>query len=234
MAAHQISHADDIFYGNSDFAAGIGYWGRDGFKITPPFRHTWTNVTTANTTGAMTATTFAAAGAVTFDSNVSGGVVTFDVPRNATFNTTTGVNLTAKTLSLAGTDLYGVAMSEHIIGPNGSLSPGVGVKAFKTLTSGSVSSSISAAVSIGFGTKLGLPFAITGKRDVLAFYTDDTLEISSTFVGAVTTSPATVSTGDVRGTVDPTTAPNGTRDFTIHFVALDVDTKTNLYGVTQA
>lgn len=237
MTAHQISNADEIFYGRSGYAPGIGYWGRDGMKMTGYFRYNWGNVAplTADTAYAMTAQTFTAAGAVTFDTHATGGVVTFDVARNVTFNTTTGVNLTGKTLSIAGTDLYGAVLSEHIIGPNGSLSPGVGSKMFKTLTSASVSSSISVGVSIGMGTKLGLPFAYTGKRDVLAFYVDDTADLSSaTFTGAVTTDPATVSTGDVRGSVTPSVVPNGSRKYTITFAPIDVDTRTDLYGVAQA
>jgi hypothetical protein len=54
-----------------------------------------------------------------------------------------------------------------------------------------------------------------------------------TSVVADTTDPATTTTGDVRGTVDFTTASNGTRRFTVMMIRPSDKSNTGLFGVTQ-
>jgi hypothetical protein len=54
-------------------------------------------------------------------------------------------------------------------------------------------------------------------------------------VAADTTSPATTTTGDVRGTIAASTAPNGAHTYAINYVIADrtggSDHKTGAYGV---
>lgn len=237
MPKHQISHAEELYFGNSDYTPGISYWDRDGMQITPPMRYNWGGIrpATADVDAVSQAKSYSIGGALTFNGSwVTNGIATFDVPRNITINTTGISGGSTMTYSFLGTDLYGAYVSEWIMGPNSSLSAGIGLKAFKTVISGSVPQTMSIPVSIGFGSKLGLPFTVTDKRDVLNFIANSTVELSTaTVTGADTTSPATATTGDPRGTVTPNTAANSTTTYTIWFAAINFDTKVNLYGVDQ-
>jgi hypothetical protein len=239
---HQLSHAYQLFHGNAEYGPGISVFGRDGFPWTPHVRWRFQARTdpfgaavapqAKSTNSVKTAATISTTGAITFSGSlVSGGVATFDVPRNITINTTeSGV---PGTISFTGTDYYGAILSEKILGPNGSLSPGNGLKAFKTVTAGTLETAMTYSISIGHGDTLGLPFCLEGAYDVLSVYVDSTASTTST-ITAADTNTATASTGDVRGTILPSTAPNGVRKFTIVFTCKDRDTKINIYGKDQA
>lgn len=130
-----------------------------------------------------------------------------DCPRNVSL-TAAGAN--AQTALVVGYDQYGQRMTEAFAAP--STSTVQGNKAFKEILSITFAATPGSNVSAGFGDKLGLPVCI---RDV-AYVGDvkwaQTLAADAgTFVAAVTTSPATSSTGDVRGTYTPSSASNGTR-----------------------
>jgi hypothetical protein len=183
-------------------------------------------VDTINTTGAGT---ISATGSL-----VSGGVATFDVPRNVSILATG--SMTGFTYTVNGTDQYGETMSETIIGPTGSAAARAGVKAFKTVTSITTTGSNGQAISVGTGTKLGLPYRIADAGKVLGMAVDGVQETALTIVaGYLTTSNAsTATTADVRGTVAPNTAPNGTKRFSLQFIVGDADTKAGLYGLDQA
>lgn len=238
---HQLSHAYQLFQGNAEYAPGISIFGRDGFPFTPYIR--WRFAAASDPFGAaiapqalssnavMTSITLSAAGALTFNGSVvTGGIAVFDVPRNITI-ATSGSGAVA-TFTFTGTDYYGAALTELIVGPPGSLSPSSGLKAFKRVTAGTVQNSAAGAITIGFGDKLGLPFCLEGAWDVLGVFVDGTQSTTSTIVAA-DTATATSTTGDVRGTVLPSTAPNGSRKFTVVFTCKDKDTKSNIYGKDQ-
>lgn len=238
MAKHQISHADELFFGNSDYAPGVGYWERDGQQITPPMRYNWGGVrpVVADVDAVSAARSYTQGGAITINGSwTTNGVASFDVPRNITINMAGGSSGgSTMTYSFLGTDMYGALMTEFIFGPNSSLSAGIGLKAFKTVLSGSVPQTMSIPVSVGFGTKMGLPFTITDRRDVLKFSANSTDELTTaTIAGADTTSTATATTGDTRGTIIPNTTANSATTYTVWFAAINFDTKINLYGVDQ-
>lgn len=238
---HQLSHAYQLFQGNAEYSPGISIFGRDGFPFTPYIR--WRFQARTDPFGAavapqakssnavMTAATMSVLGAITFNGSVvSGGVATFDVPRNITINTTgSGV---PGTIAFTGTDYYGATLIEKILGPNGSLSPGNGLKAFKTVTAGTLEGSMTYPISIGFGDTLGVPFCLEGAWDVLSVYINSTASTTST-ITAADTATATATTGDVRGTILPSTACDGSRKYTVVFTCKDRDTKTNIYGKDQ-
>lgn len=241
MAKHNISYASDLFYGSGgSWPPGVGHFERQGQKITPPVRWNFDNIApaAADNDAIARSQSLTGSGTITLDgSYVSGGIATLDVPRNVVITRATGSGTSKLTFIAAGKDYYGESLTEKIIGPGGTASAGTGLKAFATVSSitcPTVTTLTGDTIRVGFGTALGVPFAYTGKRDVLAFYTDDTDDIaSSTFTGA-DTATATASTGDVRGTVSPNTAPNGSRKYTLWFAAIGVDTRNDLYGVAQA
>jgi hypothetical protein len=160
-----------------------------------------------------------------------------DTPRciTATVATTdqSGVNLT-----FYGYDLYGQPMTETIAGPNANTV--AGRKAFKTVTRVAASAAVATnGISIGFNDKLGLPFRVSDVCYIQSVKWATTLaDDAGTAVAADATSPATVSTTDVRGCYTPSSAANGTRRLvmTIALPALAAGpnaTRIGAFGVTQ-
>ena len=151
----------------------------------------------------------------------SGGVATFDVPRNvvAAWTGTAVVTIT-------GTDRYGRTMVES----SASGTSLAGKKAFKTVTSVSFSADVTGA-TVGSGDVLGLPFRVNA-NGVVAARANGAID-AGTFVAAVTTEPATATTGDVMGTFDPAVALNGTNTVGLLVVITDNSTMEGAYGVAN-
>lgn len=161
------------------------------------------------------------------------GVATIPTPRNIVAAWTTTAVMT-----VTGTDFYGQPQTEQ----SASGTSHTGKKAFATITAVTFSTAVTAA-TVGTGVKLGLAYRVdaNGMLDAL---TDNLPDVTYTFVAADTTSPATATTGDVRGTIAGSTAPNGTHFYAVNYRiadrtggAPDAGTgfkKTGAYGVTPA
>ena len=157
----------------------------------------------------------------------SGGTVTLDVPRNVVVD---AAGDATAVLTIYGTDAYGISMSEAIT-LNGTTAV-AGKKAFKTITR--VAASAAATdFFVGTGDVFGLPFRADSRNYCLTAW-NGAFVTTGTFVAAVTTSPATTTTGDVRGTFAPADAADGSKQLTVWMFIEDDDTQTGLYGVTQA
>lgn len=157
----------------------------------------------------------------------SGGTVTLDVPRNVVVD---AAGAATAVLTIYGTDAYGISMSEAIT-LNGTTAV-AGKKAFKTITR--VAASAAATdFFVGTGDVFGLPFRADSRNYCLTAW-NGAFVTTGTFVAAVTTSPATTTTGDVRGTFAPADAADGSKQLTVWMYIENPDTVTGLYGVTQA
>ena len=157
----------------------------------------------------------------------SGGTVTLDVPRNVIVD---AAGAATAILTVTGTDTYGIPMSEAIT-LNGTTAV-AGKKAFKTITS--VAASAAATdFFVGTGDVFGLPI-LANSRNYVQTAWNGAFVTTGTFVAAVATSPATTTTGDVRGTYAVPDAADGTKRLTLWVFVADDDTQTGLYGVTQA
>lgn len=132
----------------------------------------------------------------------SGGVATFDVPRNVVAAWTTTAVLT-----VTGTDAYGNVVVES----SASGTSLTGKKAFKTITGISVSTDVT-GLTVGSGVVLGLPMFLDGAGYVVQELMDGDDATAGTLAAGVTTT-ATATTGDVRGTYSPNSAPNGSRAY---------------------
>lgn len=150
----------------------------------------------------------------------SGGVATFDVPRNVVAAWTGTAVLT-----VTGTDQYGNTLVES----SASGTSLAGKKAFKTVTSASFSANVTAA-TIGSGDVLGLPYRLTDLSDIVSIRVGGVAEAATVVIGDSNT--ATATTGDVRGTIDFTTAMNGSV-LPALWASFDPSSKTSLYGVSQ-
>lgn len=246
---HNISRADGLFYGDGgSYAPAISKWLRAGQPITGVFMYDFEGATPAATkaTGiatfntSTTAATIAFSGSGTYATNgppKSGGKATLDIARTvrvANVNTMSS----AQTIVLYGKDYYGEALSQQVGITNTISGSTLTLKAFKTLSAIVLQQKITAkgAVTIGVGNGFGLPFCLEGAWGALSAWAGTTAQtISSTVVTAAdTTSPATALTGDIRGTLNPTTAPDGSTKYRIWFTAKGKDTRNNLYGVPNA
>jgi hypothetical protein len=165
-----------------------------------------------------------AAGAIPMNGAlVSGGVATFDVPRAVVVDSG---GADTSVITITGTDVFGQVMKENIT-TNGTTAVN-GKKAFKTVTG--ISGSLTAANGIFIGTTniLGLPVFLPGSAHILKEILDGAAATAGTVVAGVSTA-ATATTGDVRGTYVPNSAPDGTRVFDLIVALGDPDYK----GVAQ-
>ena len=172
--------------------------------------------------------TLAAAGnALINGALASSGTVTLDVPRNVIID---AAGAATAVLTVTGTDVYGIPMSEAIT-LNGTTAV-AGKKAFKTITR--VAASAAATdFFVGTGDVFGLPIRANSRNYVQTAW-GGAFVTTGTFTAAVTTSPATTTTGDVRGTFAPADAADASKRLTLWVFVADDDTQTGLYGVTQA
>lgn len=186
---------------------------------------------------ALSATAVAAAQAVAGAGNLTingasatGGVATLDVPRAVSI-VSSNAGDTTQTATVTGTDAYGLAVSEAITF-NGT-STVSGKKAFKTVTRVAISAALTGNGSVGSTDIFGLPIRANSRNYVLTAW-NGAFVTTGTFAAAVTTSPATTTTGDVRGTFAPADAADAAKRLTLWVFVFDDDTQTGLYGVTQA
>jgi hypothetical protein len=186
---------------------------------------------------ALSATAVAAAQAVAAAGNLTingasatGGVATLDVPRAVSI-VSSNAGDTTQTATVTGTDAYGLAVSEAITF-NGT-STVSGKKAFKTVTRVAISAALTGNGSVGSTDIFGLPIRANSRNYVLTAW-GGAFVTTGTFTAAVTTSPATTTTGDVRGTFLPADAADASKRLTLWVFVVDDDTQTGLYGVTQA
>ena len=172
--------------------------------------------------------TLAAAGnALLNGSLATNGIITLDVPRNVIID---AAGAATAVLTVIGADTYGIPMSEAIT-LNGTTAV-AGKKAFKTITS-IAASAAATDFFVGTGDVFGLPLRSNSRNYVLTAW-NGAFVTTGTFVPAVATSPATTTTGDVRGTYAVPDAADATKRLTLWVSIADDDTQTGLYGVTQA
>lgn len=184
--------------------------------------------------GSFTLTAGTGVTRVTLPSGALGYVL--DVPRCVTI-TAAGAN--TATYQVQGYDLYGQPMTQNLAAP--STSTVATTKAFKIVTA-IVNLNTTAGLNnltAGFNDKLGLPVRVTDVCYVVSIKWATTLaDAAGTFVVADVTSPATVSTTDVRGCYTPASSADGTRRL-IACIAIPAigsgpqATRIGAYGVTQ-
>jgi hypothetical protein len=128
------------------------------------------------------------------------GRATFPSPRNVVAAWTNTAVLT-----VTGTDDYGNVVRES----SGSGTSFTGKKAFKTVTAVTTSADIT-GLTVGTGVVLGLPVYLADVADVIREIQDSVAATAGTIAAGDLTTP-TALTGDVRGTYNPNSAPNGAR-----------------------
>ena len=157
-----------------------------------------TYILTAVTATTATLTTTAGAAVVT----------TAGTPTGLTYT----LGVAPQTATISGYDYYGQAMTQAIT-TSSAVSTAVNTtKAFYQITSIAIGGATGTALTVGTTDVLGLPLrAIDGAYIVNAGWNNTAGYDAGTWVKADMTNPATSSTGDVRGTYIPSSAPDGTK-----------------------
>jgi hypothetical protein len=160
---------------------------------------------TASGAGALTLNT--AGTSSKYITNTYGqNVVQLNTPRAVQVNCST----TARAFTVTGYDYFGQPMSELIT----VVTPGTAVpgkKAFYQISGVTIAGSATACL-VGTTDVLGLPVRCFDAGYVVKVGWNNTLlQNAGTFTPADMTSPATTTTGDVRGTFTPTTASDGVK-----------------------
>ena len=187
---------------------------------------------TASAAGAVTLTAGTSAKSVVRPDGVS--VIQLNTPRALQINTST----TARTITISGYDYYGQPMTEAITVATAGTAKS-GKKAFYQIASATINGTAT-AVTIGTADIFGLPVRCFDAGYVVKVGWNNTLaQDAGTFVVADMTNPATSTTGDVRGTYQPSTASDGIKRLvmTIALPGIAVGpnaTRTGALGVTQA
>jgi hypothetical protein len=167
---------------------------------------------------AASATAIAASQAATVASGLAtgingtqavGGVVALAAPRNIVAAWTG-----AAVLTVIGEDQFGKPMRES----SASGTSFTGKKAFMKVTGITVSANVT-ALTVGTGVVLGLPLFLAEALDVRLEKVAGAVPGTAGTLVAGDTAVATATTGDVRGTYAPNTAPNGTNTYDLLVVA---------------
>ena len=214
---------------------GVGPVGRIYVWDTVPAAKAANNLVTSTTPAAAGSLTLTAGTGITAVTLASGSTAyQVDVPRAV--SVTQVAAGTARVFTVTGTDYYGQAMSEAITSVAGSTVNGK--KAFFQITSIAVSGATTTAVTVGTADVFGAPVKFSNKGYIARCGWDDTLaEDAATVVDAVSTTPSTT-TGDVRGTVTPSSAADGAKRLVVAILLTGIQvgpnaTRAGALGVNQ-
>jgi len=192
---------------------GVGPMGRVYVWDTVPLVGQTNNIVTAAAIGASGIAVLTAGTGATLVVNGRGErVIQADVPRNV--QVTASGNEAARVVTVVGYDRYGQKMSENFSGLNANTVQGK--KAFWQILSVTESNPPSVGnISVGFGAILGIPVAVTNAGYVVSIKFNNVITQDTggtfAFVAADSTSPATATTGDVRGTYTASGALDGVK-----------------------
>jgi hypothetical protein len=142
---------------------------------------------------------------------------------------------TGGNITINGYDIYGVPMSEVIAAPASATTVN-GKKAFKYISSVVPAFTDAHNYSVGTTDIYGFPLRSDFFSDVAINYNAAVVTANTGYVAAVTTSPATTTTGDVRGTYALQSAADASKRLAIRQFILpaNMNSITGLFGVTQA
>ena len=229
MSKQSISRASQLLFGGAYLPAAQAANERTGVPFTPITKVSLGSPAVSVTTAAAAAQAVAGAANLTLNGTLaSGGVVTFLTARNIQA-VSTGAGDTTQTITLTGTDIWGMPVVETVA-LNG-VTVVKGLKAFKTITRIAVSAACAGNVSVGNSTALGLPYMLTTKSDLMQTWFNQIVEATLPTVVVGVTTTATATTGDPRGTILLNSTLDGSA-VSIYGV-FDPTSTESLFGVAQ-
>jgi len=200
-------HDNEPFENPSPMSVGVGPLGRIYVWDVVPQALTANNIALAQTTSSSI--TLTAGTSVKSVVNTSGTtVLQLDCPRAVSIVSGTGT-LTDRNVTITGYDYYGQAMSEVIATGTVQSTTVAGKKAFYQIVSATISGALGATIAIGTTDVFGIPVRVVDGGYICHVGWAGSFALDTgTFVAAATAT-ATTTTGDVRGTFDPSSAADG-------------------------
>jgi hypothetical protein len=221
----------------SPMDVGVGPLGRVYVWDVVPQAPAASNIAAVQTTSATIALTAGASvRSVILPSGAT--VLQLDCPRAVSIVSGTGT-LTNRNVTITGYDYYGQPMSEVIATGTVQSTTVAGKKAFFQILSASISGALGATIAVGTTDVLGIPVRVTDGGYICHVGWNGGFALDTgTFVAAATAT-ATTTTGDVRGTFDPSSAADGIKRLVLGIMlpAIAVGpnaTRAGAFGVTQA
>lgn len=209
-------------------APGVGDDGLHSVSLGMPLAALATGILAAGSAITNAAKTFNAL------SNPTNLPFNVDAPYGRTISVTGATAGDNAVLTVRGVDYLGQPTAENVT-LNGTTAV-QGNKAFKRVDSVAVAAgnaNASSSISFGYGAKLGLPFKTAV---VLAEFNGDASATVGTLTAPVVTDPATLTTGDPRGTYTPSTTLNGSNAISITARAIatrNTNDNGGLHGIRQ-
>jgi hypothetical protein len=222
--------------GSSPMTVGVGPMGRVYVWDIAPLTLQAAGLAASQNPGSGASFTLTAGTGVTTTTNGNG--VTRYILDCARTVTITAAGANTATYTITGYDLYGQLMTETVAAP--STSTVSSAKMFKSVVSVTNANATASTngVTVGYGDIVGLPYRVT-TRDYVYFNYNATVGLLAAITVADTTSPATATTGDVRGKITLASAADGTKRL-VAFIGLPAlasgpnATRIGAFGVTQA
>jgi hypothetical protein len=145
--------------------------------------------------------------------NIAAGLLRLHNPREAlarVVSISNAVSASGGTFTVAGWDIYRQPMTETITASLTTAATVYGKKAFKYI--GSITPNFTDAhnYAVGVGDTFGFSLRIDEWENARFYYGGGLMVISTGVIAAVTTNPATATTGDVRGTIQVSSSGNAT------------------------
>jgi hypothetical protein len=137
-------------------------------------------------------------------------VTQLDTPRAVSVTTGTGTTVSSS-FTITGWDQYGQPMSEVIASGAVASTTTNGKKAFSQVLSVVGTGGTTSTITVGTTQLLGIPVRVTSGTYICHVGWDSGFAIDSGTLAIADTATATTTTGDVRGTFSPSSAPNGIR-----------------------
>lgn len=195
--------------GPSPMEVGVGPMGRVFIFDAVPLTLQVAGLAASQNPGSGASFTLAAGTGVTARTRADGTVeYVLDVPRSVTIKAT-GAN--TATYKITGYDQYGQLMSQTLAAPN--TSTVTSTKMFKTVISVTNANATAGTngLEVGYSDLIGLPYRLLSRDYVVGSNFNATAVALSAYTVADQTSPATVSTTDVRGYLTLPSAADGTK-----------------------
>ncbi len=231
MARATLTQAGELFVGKGRRAAL--YNSKIGVPLSPAVLFNLGAPAALSANGVANAVAVAGAGFITMNGAlVASGVATLGGNcGRAPSVVSSNAGDTTQVVTLRGRDYANERVLAQVT-LNGTTTVPV-IKAMKYIDSVHVSAAMTGNLSVGTTDRLGLPFRIDGRWN-LRVWMDSTDETATATITVADTATPSASTGDVRGTVVPATATNGTRNYRVHILYVEpVDVQENVYGRSQ-
>ena len=215
---------------------GVGPVGRIYVWDTVPLTKGAANIAAASAyTGAITLTAGTGVTSVVRSDGVT--ALQLDVPRAVGVTIGAGT-ITDRNVTVTGYDYYGQAMSEVIATGTTQSTTVNGKKAFFQIISASVSGAVGATISLGTADIFGSPVRFTNRGYLSRVGWDNTLAENAATATVADTATATTTTGDVRGTVAPSSAADGAKRLVVAVLLTAIQvgpnaTRAGALGVNQ-